>query len=60
MTIYLARVAIVRPFKAKATGGIGSISAVFSSPVFDPSGEERGDISRTAAGYRTYGRKSCT
>ena len=31
---------------------IGSISAVFSSPVFDP--HERGLISRTAAGYRAY------
>ena len=33
---------------------IGSISAVFSSPVFDPpeKGGERGLISRTAAGYR--------
>ena len=35
---------------------LGSISAVFSSPVFDPpeKGEERGFISRTAAGYRAY------
>ena len=36
-----------------------SISAVFMSRVFDPpekehSGEERGLISRTAAGYRAY------
>ena len=32
---------------------IGSISDVFSNPVFDsPEKEERGLISRTAAGYR--------
>ena len=52
-------------FKMAAT--VGSISAVFSSPVFDPPGkeplrevpsrEECGLISRTAAGYRAYGRR---
>ena len=40
---------------------VGSISAVFSSPVFDPpeKGGERGLISRTAAGYRAYCVRRC-